>query len=377
MDQYRDQNIPGDQNSMSRPQVFVHLEFGISWSQRHQPRTHAVTYTSRNLRDSRTRNYFPRQIPPPNANFLATDGRQQRLQEPRDRVVRINHQLPPHHQLWLQDQTQRTRGGQQQEPRSTHDRPMERSRQEPSQNRETSCDRRSSRSDSRGLSHERGKSAPPPFHNSPWDTVAGPSEPLSPSAGFGNTERREQPRVWKPLPPAPDSFRLGEGGLPWSAWAWPAESQECRRSEEAEEELPFSNQPTTVTISPNHRRDDDPERVRELESLSAAMVTVDNGFESQWWYQGPRETTAWWPRDQEEPARLSMADALLLSAAEPPANAPPHGWYAPSYEEHASYLDEIVSPISTISPARPLQRSLTTRSEELFVTSLGDGSGTQ
>jgi hypothetical protein len=361
MDQRRQHSpsLPSERNPISKPQLFVHLEFGISWSQRHTPRAHTVTYTSRSLRDSRNRNSFPRHLPPPNANFLAPDALQHRPRGPQDRPGRhTTQQQSPHHYHQLQGQHRRPRG---------QDQSGQPGRSRPAETRDQSHRRRESRSESRGLSHERGKSAPPPFHDSPWDASAGPSASLFPAA---QPSSEELSRVSKPVPAAPSSFRLGEDGLPWSAWAWPGDSAERSRSEDRGEEASYATQPTTVPISSSAQRSEDPERVRELESLSAAMVTVDNGFENQWWYQGPRETTAWWPRDQEEPPRLSMADALLLSAAEPPDNAPPHGWYAPTYHEETSYLDGIVSPISTSSPARPLQRSLTTRSEELFITTL-------
>ncbi|KAI1847688.1 hypothetical protein JX265_009118 [Neoarthrinium moseri] len=359
-------NLPSERNPMSKPQVYVHLEFGLSWSQRHSPRTHTVTYTSRNLRDSRASRSFPRQLPPPNTNFLTVDNRQQRPGEQRDQVDRYHQQQQQyhHHQSRLQ------------QPQAQHERDYERprdqgraSRPRPGHEQEHGHERRESRSESRGLSHERGKSAPPPFHGSPWDTEPGPSASLFPS---GPQTSLEQPSLWKPLPAAPSRFRLGEDGLPWSAWAWPADPHAPSQSEEGDDdEPPYANQPTTVRISPERRRHDDPERTRELESLSAAMMTVDNGFENQWWFQGPKESMSWWPRDQEEPSRLSMADAMLLSAAEPPATAPPHGWYAPTIDDRSSYLGDLVSPISNTSgsPSRPLQRSMTTRSEELFLTS--------
>ncbi|ORY67242.1 uncharacterized protein BCR38DRAFT_426472 [Pseudomassariella vexata] len=105
-----------------------------------------------------------------------------------------------------------------------------------------------------------------------------------------------------------------------------------------------------------------------------AMMTVDNGFENQWWYQGSREPITWWPRDQEEPSRLSMSDAMLLSAAEPPpiSEQPIVGFHDASYDSTFSGGSPtlgIVSPMSTLSasPNIPLQRTLTTRSEELFL----------
>ncbi|KAI0127949.1 hypothetical protein BJ170DRAFT_683771 [Xylariales sp. AK1849] len=358
-----DRNLPSERNQMAKPQIFVHLEFGVSWSQRHTPHTHAVTYTSRNLRGSRDRGAFPRQIPPANTNYLAApDYRQDRLQEQRQQAGRHHHyhQQQQQHHIQLQHQSQQLRGH---DRSREHERPRQQPRQ---QTQEHMYQRRESRSESRGISHGRGHSAPPPFHDSPWDAAPGPSAALFPS---GAQTSLEQPRIWKPLPAPPSSFRLGEDGLPWSAWAWPLDPHAPGQVEEDEDEPPFTNQPTTVSMSPVRHRIEDPERVRELESLSAAMMTVDNGFESQWWYQGPKEATNWWPRDQGEPSRPSMADALLLSAAEPPANAPPHGWYAPEIDEGGPFFERIVSPVSAISmsPSRPLQRSMTTRSEELFV----------
>ncbi|KAH8653309.1 hypothetical protein BX600DRAFT_470505 [Xylariales sp. PMI_506] len=359
MDQNR--TIPSERNPLSTPQIFVHLEFGVSWSQRHTPRTHSLTYTSRNLRDARARGNFPRQLPAPNTNFLVVSNvHEHGSREPAS--DRLGRQLPHQSQHATQNQhhgysyrvSGRTRNPEGAQP------PLQ-----PQQGQRTMNQRRESRSEARGITHERGKSAPPPFHDSPWDDAPGPSEPLPLTV---QQTRQGQPHVWKPLPAAPSAYRLGEDGMPWSAWAWPPDTYDPLQVQETEVDLPYSNQPTTVPISPRRHRGDDPERVRELETLSAAMMTVDNGFENQWWYQGPRETTTWRPRDQETPTRLNMAEALLLAAAEPPQTIPPlHGWYAPVMEDHSSTMDAIVSPMSSISsPTRPLQRTMTTRSEELF-----------
>ena len=45
---------------------------------------------------------------------------------------------------------------------------------------------------------------------------------------------------------------------------------------------PDSTNPSPVCTA----RDLETGRARELGNLSAAMMTVDNGFETQWWYQG-------------------------------------------------------------------------------------------
>lgn len=92
--------------------------------------------------------------------------------------------------------------------------------------------------------------------------------------------------------------------MPWSAASWQAGAydpsgnvrtsggQAAPRVVVEEQPLPFANNPTTVLFSPQRRRDLDPARVHDLGALSAAMMTIDNGFESQWWNQGERLSTA-------------------------------------------------------------------------------------
>ncbi|ETS84050.1 hypothetical protein PFICI_05926 [Pestalotiopsis fici W106-1] len=402
--QQRRSNVPSERNTISRPQMFMHLEFGLSWSQRHAPQKHTITYTSRNLRDSRSRSSFPRQLPPPNANFLGPDAStyQPRPRASPDRSVHHYQQHQQQQQLQHHQQQRRRNYQQEQQEQEQEQRLQQQQQQQQQHIREhhrrqsrgydpsiqfahrprevdDACgyaqdhERRRSRSESRGLSHDRGHSAPPPFHDSPWDDAPGLSASLFPpaqpaaavaTAASGNDQEALE-SVSKPLPATPSHFRLGEDGLPWSADAWPADTEQHGSQEQSS----YTNQPPTVGIASGSR--DDPQRVKELETLSAAMVTVDNGFENQWWYQGPRETTAWWPRDQEEPSRLSLADDLLFSATTEPADRGfGDDWYGPlSYNEESPLFDGIVSPVSTASPARPLQRSMTTRSEELFIMS--------
>lgn len=145
-----------------------------------------------------------------------------------------------------------------------------------------------------------------------------------------------------------------------------------------EEVAIFANKPTTVNLSPEarleRRHTDDPARVQELEKLSLAMVTVDNGFENQWWYQGQRETTDWLTQGVDDTEVLHSpqsdpGDNRLVSAIEQTPITGPN-WSA-TYDKNAS-MRMIVSPVSenSMSPVesfRPIQRSLTTRSEELFI----------
>lgn len=170
------------------------------------------------------------------------------------------------------------------------------------------------------------------------------------------------PALWKDLPTDPASFRLGEG-LPWSVSAWPFDP------DNDEHEPPFANIPTVVPLSPlSKRRGEDPQRVKELASLSTAMMTVDNGFENQWWNQGERQSVAvvtippLSDAANEDDARpMSMADAALLSAAEPPSAAE-------TFSANTEGFGGVVSPISDFSPTfsipRPFQRSFTSRSDD-------------
>ncbi|KAF3763062.1 hypothetical protein M406DRAFT_356926, partial [Cryphonectria parasitica EP155] len=65
---------------------------------------------------------------------------------------------------------------------------------------------------------------------------------------------------------------------------------------------------------------DDPARRHELEALGHAMMTVDNGFENQWWNQGERKhLTAVTPppatrQQMEEQMALGWVGALLPAA---------------------------------------------------------------
>ncbi|KAI2602698.1 hypothetical protein GGR54DRAFT_633838 [Hypoxylon sp. NC1633] len=365
MDQSRNNRIQNERSNLSKPQIFVQLAFGVSWSPRHAPQTHTVTYMSRNLKSAREAGNFPRQVPPPNTNFLAVpEQRQHRSREHSGRHHQQRQQNRQHyhaHQSHASTQARdpgRSRG-------QTGDHSTDSSRQRP---------RHGSRSESRGTLHERGRSAPPPFNDSPWDVHHASASAVFPSQAEAGGDQLQS---WKALPAPPSQYRLGEDGLPWSAWAWPADAQGDDDNEEEEEEeeevMNYGNNPTAVSLSAEPLRRDDVDRARELESLSTAMMTVDNGFENQWWYQGQRESVeSWWPRDtedyedHEDDARtITTAEAMLLAESEPPSALGPD-------EDQLLNLHALVSPISeTSTPAqsfnRPLYRSLTTRSEELWL----------
>lgn len=341
----------------SGPQIYLHVEFAMSWNRR-PPRSHEVTYRSRNLRERSP--HFPRQVPAPNTNYLAAirdfdQSRHGRLPRPvpapapaAPAPARLhpdlqNHQMQEYYQI------------------ATLPSPPQ---HEPGTDRE-----RLGRADSRG-SHERGHSAPPPIGANPWDvSVRGGRED---AAGPSSSQPADH---WKALPAEPSQFRLGEGGMPWSAWSWPLEyhhadtpSDEAAsaRTMSTREEMrgaEFAHGATMVSVfSPESTRSQPPDetgRARELAALSMAMMTVDNGFENQWWNQGQREVVR-----AEESARASLD--------RPYATWSPGEGHAQLEERAASLGASIVSPISvsdrsSIPAFPPLQRSLSTRSEELFL----------
>ena len=87
----------------------------------------------------------------------------------------------------------------------------------------------------------------------------------------------------KALPTAPGRFRLGADGMPWSLNPYPTGYVESNEVEDGEDHHVLEETPRARVV-------DDRERVRvtEIGSLATALMTVDNGFEDQWWFNGPR-----------------------------------------------------------------------------------------
>ncbi|KAK4124140.1 hypothetical protein N657DRAFT_663280 [Parathielavia appendiculata] len=388
------------------PEIYVHLEFRVSWGRKQQsPKSHQVTYRSRGTRERST--VFPRQVPAPNTNYLAAihtfDQRQTRLREMRQRYANTrNHQMQEYYQGYPAQQGAHLQLPVVREP----DRPT--------------------RADARPSSHERGRSAPPPIGENPWDVSVPPFQTRHSDMATLNRPAMEIKR--KPLPAPPSQFRLGEGRHPWSTWSLPDgfdpdalpqddddnnennnnnnNNDDDDDDDEYEDMLvhsaaspgggnrnsatyatnptmvsTFSPEPpattTTSSSSPLRARDLETGRAKELGALSAAMMTVDNGFESQWWYQGQRET-----HHEHHPApftpdespvihhhshhhhyrRLSDRDHHPMSALSET--------YASSFimppETPVPMAAGVVSPMTeaALSPAAP--RSMSTRSEELW-----------
>lgn len=175
----------------------------------------------------------------------------------------------------------------------------------------------------------------------------------------------------------------------------PSSHASSRPQSQREQERPQSTEQLTSPVvvgiqsptSPPGVRREDPSRRVELEALASAMMTVDNGFENQWWNQGERrhlEAVAPPPATREqvqEQMALGWVGALL-----PPASSVIGGGRnndsndenkplsvenptSPESSGSAPPSHMVVSPVSSYSgPVSNLSRSMSTRSDELWFT---------
>lgn len=84
-----------------------------------------------------------------------------------------------------------------------------------------------------------------------WETLQHPSR-------MSGTIRA---RLEGPLPPLPSQFRLGEDELPWAAEPWYVDAE--------------SDHEASTGAELENRRQEDPQRVKDLGDLQQAMMTVD------------------------------------------------------------------------------------------------------
>jgi hypothetical protein len=343
MSRDRTRAVRDERRHISKPQVFVQVQFGVSWSEQHTPRNHTVSYTSRNLKENRN---FPRQAP---SSRSTTDALTHHPAMHRQRP-----QTASHHG---QDRNARGFPGLQEYGRSYSNHhssgrlpTMSQSRMEP-------------RSRSAGASNNRDGQSLPIFHNSPWCGDEGPSSTTFPPPARTS---RDASRTQEISQARPEQYRLGSEGMPWCGWSWP---EGVTGVDPPDEGVPYANRPTTIPLSSERQHADDPAKAWELERLSSAMVTVDNGFENQWWYQGERESVGLLSSEQPEETSRSD-DSVLLSAYEP--TLPTEGDWMRSRLERSPNLHSIVSPISDVSSSpslnfRGLDGTLTSMSDELFL----------
>ncbi|KAM5341629.1 hypothetical protein ACJ41O_014660 [Fusarium nematophilum] len=406
-----------------RPAIYVHFELGVSWP-KHITKDRHITYISKSMRDRA--NQFPRQLPPANTNYLAAPTQYQvayqqapvQVQQPQ---TRPQHQLT-YHPTYIPPNTynrdpvsavpaQASSYQPYRPPQAEHHireyyAPPAPAHTQHSQAQEEN--RRSSRSLSSRSSHERGRSAPPPFNSSPWDVNS-------------KSNAQGEAQVWKALPATPNRYRLGEDDMPWSTWNFPMgyndNDEEDENDKGGEESRPRPREPSMrATWGPefppeSSRRGDLDDRTtgkaRDIQSLATALMTVDNGFEDQWWYQGPRlvnihgtvlvptavpkssfhpdyqQGSVGWAVSSEEEQRLlhqqreepqrhqrHQRQHSLPQLQQQQYPFPPSSASFQAVSPRSSVVD-IVSPMSDypspLSSFGGLRRSLTTRSDELHM----------
>ncbi|KAH8590868.1 hypothetical protein B0O99DRAFT_520742 [Bisporella sp. PMI_857] len=229
------------------PGIFVNVEFGVSM--RPEDKTHmaSMKYASKKM-EERLQEERIRQQHESGLFYLQ---QQQELELSRHPTILMPARGDPQRQARLYDQ---------------HDR-AEQARQ-----------RQRSLGVSMREQHERGTSAPP--------TVADRTQPISPISPpverTAPVEHRLSPqsagvpagRINQDLPPTPSNqFRLGEADLPWSVPPW---------YRAPEPEFASIASPVVARVENEHRRLDDPQRVRDLETLHQAMMTVDSLSAEGW-----------------------------------------------------------------------------------------------
>lgn len=273
---------PPRTTSRFQPGIMVNMEFGVSFSTTGRPHTASINYSSRAMQEK-----------------LAHQRRQEE-----------DFFLQPRSYGPLQDENHRGPHPAPLMPNNYHN-----------QNRQ----RQQHRTQRLGVrtreQHERGSSAPP--------SLTERLQPISPISPIGDihpiqhTSSMPLEGLERPLPPLPSRFRLGEDDLPWSTEPW----YQPTATEQEEEYV----SPTMVGLEQENRRGEDPQRVRELETLHQAMMTVDSLAHDAW------ETWTWdsvgdIPRG---PRSLGWATAREESRPGPvsPMSPPPPPYVVSQYEE--------------------------------------------
>lgn len=385
-------------HGLQRPQVFIKVEFGLSWSPQHAPRTHRHEYRSRALREREPN--FPRHVPAPTTNYLAAASMQQFQQA---QVPEFYYQAHPDQSRSQQQPSHVGNNSHQGFSQPLPQYQQHRSRQVgfapepeiPQQDLRVSRDKRTPSCDRQG----RGRSAPPPLSDNRWDVVQPRTKAHVPSGSTTarGTLTRPVSNVWKELPEVPTRFRLGEEGMPWDALSipvgWepyfepdpllqPPSAQGSPNPQHSQRFLERPRTPEQNSMNPTgdrnespsglpRRRDEDTERVRELEALGSAMMTVDNGFENQWWNQGERQpipTAVHPPRTTHDQMDAQLPLGWAMAHLPPGAQGDSLSFASTGYGP-SSLGSMVVSPVSSyngpvLQPG--LGRTMSTRSDELW-----------
>jgi hypothetical protein len=273
---------PPRTSSRFPPGIFVNVEVGVAFSKSDKPHTASLNYASSAMRERLYRQQHEELL------------RQRQLQHP-PILMPASGQCPDRHVRQHQQNRQR--------------RLTVRTREH----------------------HERGSSAPPILSDrlQPISPIS-PMCPISAIHGITHTSSMPIPGAERPLPPLPSRFRLGEEGLPWSTEPWYRPAS------------PGYQTPTMVGIELEDRHGEDPQRVRELEELHQAMMTVDSlphdAWESWTW-----DSVGGMPRGPRSLGWAVSRDDSTLS----PVSSPPPPPYVVSQWEQAFGRSNSIRPRSS------------------------------
>ncbi|KAF8866228.1 hypothetical protein BDZ45DRAFT_335629 [Acephala macrosclerotiorum] len=223
---------PRTSSRFPAPGIFVNVEFGISFTNRNRPHTAQLNYTSRRMQERLAR---------------------QRREQDELLLQERNHHHPFEQPLWSGPHPSTLTPG-------SGDPNYRRNRQQQRQQQQRSLGVRTREQ------YERGSSAPPSLTERPQM----PTSPVSPIMPIQHTSSMPLEGFERPLPPLPSQYRLGEDDLPWSTEPWYRPSS------------PENEAPSLVGIEVENRRGEDPQRVRELEDLHLAMLSVDSLPHDEW-----------------------------------------------------------------------------------------------
>ena len=383
---------------VDRPGVYLHVEFGVAWPPKRPGRHGQITYLSKSLQQQH--NSIPAIQHANDTNFYSHPQRRRRSHNPRDHAPQNTHtaivanrpynvagpgtrQHPhPHYEPYYyyasRDYNQ-----------FRHPQPLQ-----PSQTLPTFAQHNYGAHNlvhqQSGAGFERGRSAPPLGSDSPWDVEP---EPMTATALPRQSQQlaNSTSQLQRSDLPA-HQYRLGADGMPWSPSPFPQGSTDPSSSSAVASIHAHSSIHSVPPISAassesGHPRSlelgrpvvqiqppDDRQRtaVREIQSLASAMMTVDNGFEDQWWYQGNRclnvtgdQISTNNPRSAHDDSRLGWAIARAEGryAVDSPASLHRSQTSSSSWANHVSPMSDGVSPVSDFHPG--VRRSRTTPSNEL------------
>jgi hypothetical protein len=380
-------------NMTGKPAVYFHVEFGVSWTPGQPSKTKQATYMSRNMRNQPGQ--VPRRIQHANSDFMGTSSQRYLTAQDHRTTAEGPSQIyeyyaPTHQYASRRHATSPRHADHHREHHREHHHREHHHHHHAHAVRAPGANHpgRRSRSLNRSSQEQRGKSAPPPLNTAnPWEAEpepmtatilpSKPDLPVSPHQAEGAGFKHSQ-------------FNLEHDDAPWSA-SFPPGFMLPLDSEHGEGMSRTAGDRGTFGAPPRRSENQDRGRVTEIESLAAALMTVDNGFEDQWWNQGPRLVNIGGELKsasaleemlvaRERAGSVDTAEEIRAARARFGSIVSPLDDAEPSMISRRASLPtdspvpsivDIVSPVSDVSSPGPsfrvMRRTLTTRSDELHM----------